>query len=375
METTEPKPEPSFARKLLKPRLDWLLVCLPILLALELFAHDRHTIIFFVACAAVIPLAGWLGRATEHLAERTSEGIGGLLNATFGNAAEMIIAISALRRGLNEVVKASITGSIIGNILLVLGVSFLVGGVKWKEQRFNAVGARVQATLLTLAAVALVAPAAFHYIGGPRLEAREEQLSLAICGVLIVAYGLGLFFTLHTHKKHFSGHSAEVGEAEREGHGEPWSLGRSFAVLLGSTALIALVAEVMVASVEATADHLGMNDVFIGVMVVAVVGNAAEHSTAILMAAKNRMDLALTIAVGSSIQIALFVAPVLIFLSFFVAPTPINLVFTPAEVLAVVIAVAATSQIAGDGESNWLEGVLLLAVYIVLGIVFFFLPV
>lgn len=363
------------AKSLLKPRLDWLLVCVPILLGFELFAHQAHTTIFFIACAAVIPLAGWLGRATEHLAERTSDGIGGLLNATFGNAAEMIIAISAMRRGLNEVVKASLTGSIIGNVLLVLGVSFLTGGLKWKEQRFNAVGARVQATLLTLAAVALVAPAAFHYIGGPRLEAREEQLSLAICVVLIVAYGLGLLFTLHTHKGLFSSHSAEVGEAEREGHGEPWSIGRSMAVLLGSTAMIAWVAEVMVGSVEATAEHLGMNDVFIGVMVVAVVGNAAEHSTAILMAAKNRMDLALTIAVGSSIQIALFVAPVLVFLSFFLSPTPINLVFTPAEVLAVVIAVAVTSQIAGDGESNWLEGVLLLAVYVVLGIVFFFLPV
>jgi len=362
-------------RSLLKPRLDWLLVALPVAVGLEFLRPEAHTWIFFTACAAIVPLAGWMGKATEHLAERTGEGIGGLLNATFGNAAEMIIALMALRRGLNEIVKASLTGSIIGNILLVLGLSFLVGGIRYKNQEFNPLGARTQATLLTLATIGLVAPAAFHFIAGPDVRLRESRLSIDISIVLLVTYGLGLLFSLHTHKNLFAGHSGEAAAAEREdGHVGQWPVRKSMAVLLGATALIAWVAEILVGSVEETAETLGMTEVFVGVVVVAVIGNAAEHSTAILVAAKNRMDLALTIAVGSSIQIALFVAPVLVLLSYVIAPRPMDLVFTPVEVVAVVLAVAITGQIAGDGRSNWFEGVLLLAVYLILAMVFYFLP-
>jgi Ca2+:H+ antiporter len=358
----------------LKPRLDWLLVLVPVVVGLEFLRPDAHVAIFFTACAAIIPLAGWLGRATEHLAERTGEGVGGLLNATFGNAAEMIIAFMALRQGLTEVVKASLTGSIIGNILLVLGAAFLTGGLRHPEQEFNEQGARTQATLLWLCGVALITPAAFHLLGGPGALPREVPLSTVIAVLLLVAYGLGLLFSLRTHKHLFAGHRAEAVAVDGARAHTPWTLRRSLTVLLAATAAIAWVSEILVGSVEETAEHLGMTDVFIGVIVVAVIGNAAEHSSAILMAARNRMDLALGIAVGSSIQIALFVAPVLVLISYLVAPSPMDLVFTGAEVLAVGLAVAITAQIAGDGRSNWLEGVLLLTVYLILGVVFFYLP-
>lgn len=358
----------------LKPSLSWLLVFVPVAAVLEWLVPERHTLVFGAACVAVTPLAGWLGKATEHLAEHTGEGVGGLLNATFGNAAEMIIAIMALRQGLTEVVKASLTGSIIGNILLVLGASFLAGGLRHKRQTYNTQGARTQATLLTLAAVALVSESVFHHVGGAEALPREAPLSLTVAILLLVAYGLGLVFTLHTHKHYFAGHGAEAGAVEDEIAGGHWSKGKSFGVLLVSTAFIAWMSEILVGSVEGAAAALGMSEIFIGVVVVAIVGNAAEHSTAILMAWKNRNDLALTIAVGSSIQIALFVAPVLVLLSYAIAPRPMDLIFTPAEVLAVVLAIWVTEQISGDGESNWLEGAMLLTVYAILGVVFYLLP-
>ena len=362
---------PSF----LKPSLNWLLVFVPAAVALHFLAPERHTWIFFCACAAIIPLAGWMGRATEHLAERTGEGVGGLLNATFGNAAEMIIAFVALRRGLVDVVKASLTGSILGNILLVMGAAVLLGGVRYKEQRFNATAARAQATMLTLAAVSLVAPALYHHIVGAGALRTEAQMSVDISIVLLATYAASLLFSLHTHKRLFVGNAAEaaVVEDSAERH-QPWSMGRSLAVLGVATALVAWVSEILVGSVEATAETLGMTDVFIGVVVVAIIGNAAEHSTAVLVAAKNRMDLAIGIAIGSSVQIAVFVAPVLVLASHFVGERPMDLVFTLPEVLAVALAIAIAGQIAGDGESNWLEGVQLLAVYVILGILFYFLP-
>ena len=355
-------------KALLKPSLNWFLVFLPSAILAETMSASP-TMVFLLACLAILPLAGWMGKATEHIAAHTGEGIGGLLNATFGNAAEMIIALMALKDGMIDVVKASLTGSIIGNILLVLGASLVVGGVKFKNQSFNAAGACMQSTLLTLAAIGLITPAAFHHLAGPRGLPVEANLSLEIAIVLIVAYGLGLLFTLHTHKEYFEG-------AGGHGHGDEkaWTLTKALGVLVGATVLVAWVSEILVGSVEHAAHDLGMTNVFVGVIVVAIVGNAAEHSTAILMAAQNKMDLSLSIAIGSSVQIALFVAPVLVFASYFLAPAPMDLVFTPAEVLAVVVAVFITYQIASDGESNWLEGVLLLAVYIVLAIEFYFLP-
>ncbi len=367
-------------RRILRPSLDWLLIFLPATIVYHFAFPDQGTLTFIFACLTIIPLAGWMGKATENLAERTNEGIGGLLNATFGNAAEFIIAIVALRNGLIDIVKASLTGSIIGNILLVLGASFLVGGLRNREQKFNLAGARIRSTLLSLAAIALIAPAAFHHTVDGMGTMNEVTLSVWISVVLLVSYGLGLLFSLKTHRHLFSGSFGTVdegdgGQAEDSNSThEPWPLSRAVVVLLGVTAIVAWVSEILVGSVEHAADTFGMNHVFIGVIVVAIIGNAAEHSTAVLMALKNRMDLSLGIAVGSSVQIALFVAPVLVLLSHFVAPEPMDLIFTLPEVIAVGLAVAITSQIADDGESNWLEGVLLLAVYTILGILFFFVP-
>jgi Ca2+:H+ antiporter len=368
-------------RRFLKPSLDWLLVFVPVAVAVDHFAPRLHILVFFSAAAAIVPLAGWLGRATEHLAERTGAGLGALLNATFGNAAELIIGIMALRQGLRGVVKASLTGSILGNVLLVLGAAALAGGLRFHHQRFNRAGARSQATMLILAAIALIMPAAYHHLTGFKGRALEGRMSLAIAVVLLLVYACSLLFSLRTHKQLFDG--GTEGEEEPKGGGKAhaeapaapsWSVGRSLGVLAGSTALVAWMSEVLVGAVGETAKELGMTELFIGVFIVAIVGNAAEHSTAVLMARANKMELALGIAVGSSVQIALLIAPVLVIASYFVGPAPIDLVFTPAEVLSVGLAVVLASQIAGDGESNWLEGVQLLAVYAILAIVFYFIP-
>lgn len=358
--------------------LNWFLVFVPAAVGLHYLKPHEHTWIFLASCLAIIPLAGWMGHATEHLAEKTGAGLGGLLNATFGNAAELIIALMALKEGKHEIVKASLTGSIIGNVLLVLGASCLAGGLRFKTLKFNANAARTQATMLTLAAIGLIAPMAFHYLAGPGQARREQDLSTEVSVVLLVTYGLSLLFSLHTHKKLFVADAAGAASLEDEiihgaGH-PPWSLGRSLAVLCGATALVAWVSELLVGSVEQAAQAFGMSDVFVGVIVVAIIGNAAEHSTALMVALKNRMDLSISIAVGSSLQIALFVAPVLVLASYGLGPRPMNLAFTPAEVMAVVLSVVICGQIAGDGESNWLEGVQLLSVYIILGLLFYFLP-
>ena len=354
----------------MRPSIDWLLVFVPGALVLRYFLPGHETLTFAAAALAIIPLAGWLGRATEQLATRTGEGIGGLLNATFGNAAELIIGLAALKNGLLPIVKASLTGSIIGNILLVLGASIVAGGTRYKTQQFNPRGARTQSTMLILAAIALIVPAAFHHLVGPAVRGREQTLSTCLALVLLATYGLSLLFSLHTHRQFFTAApEKESGEAAAE-----WSVSRSLMTLAAATTLIAWISEILVGSVEHAAHSLAMSDLFVGVIVVAIIGNAAEHSTAVTVARHNRMDLALGIAVGSSIQVALFVAPVLVLASHAIAPRPMNLVFTPAEVLAVALAAIITGQIAGDGESNWLEGVQLLAVYVILGIAFYFLP-
>jgi Ca2+:H+ antiporter len=352
--------------------LNWLLVFVPIAIGLEFLKPEAHTLIFIAACLAIVPLAGWLGRATEQLAHHTGEGIGGLLNATLGNAAELIIAIVALHKGLYPVVKASLTGSIIGNILLVLGAAMLAGGTKHKQQKFNESAARVQSTLLTLSAIALIMPAAFHYLGGAGAPAKENGLSVEISIVLLCTYLAHLVFSLRTHKSLFAGEGTKTEDDDE--HGAGWSLRNSLLTLTVATALIAWVSEILVGSVQEAAATFGMTRVFVGVIVVAVIGNAAEHSTAVIMALKNRMELSLGIAIGSSLQIALFVAPALVLLSHFIGPRAMDLVFTPAEVLTIFVSVLITAQIVSDGESNWLEGVLLLAVYVILAVVFYFLP-
>jgi Ca2+:H+ antiporter len=353
--------------------LNVLLVFVPIAIVLEYVVHARAEWIFITSCLAIIPLAGLMGKATEHLAEHVGEGIGGLLNATFGNAAELIIAVVALNAGLHDVVKASITGSIIGNILLVFGLSALIGGARYSIQSFNKTAANLGTTMLTLAAIGLVVPAIFHYvvIGGD-VPVAEQELSLEIAVILMTTYVLSLVFTLKTHKHLYAGgHGDDADEAMGT---QGWSTGRSLTVLLVATAFVALMSEFLVGAVEATAKSFGMTEVFVGVILVAIIGNAAEHSTAVLMAIKNKMDIAINIAVGSSIQIALFVAPLLVFLSYFVGPSPMDLIFTNFEVLAVTLSVAIMALISQDGESNWMEGVQLLAVYAILGIAFFYLP-
>lgn len=352
-----------------------LLIFIPVALVLEYVVPASGVWIFVTSSLAIIPLAALMGRATEQLAERLGEGVGGLLNATFGNAAELIIAIMALQAGFYELVKASITGSIIGNILLVFGAGVLFGGLRYPSQRFNRTAAGLGTTMLVLSAIGLVVPAIFHFIvrDDPAAVDPERELSLEIAVVLMLTYVLSLVFTLKTHKHLYVG-DADPHAAEHAG-AAVGTTGRALTLLLLATGGIALMSELLVGAVEEAAHALAMNDVFAGVILVALIGNAAEHSTAILMAGKNKMDAAITIAVGSSIQIALFVAPLLVFLSYWVGPRPMDLIFTTLEVVAVAIAVGIIGFIAQDGESHWMEGVQLLAVYAILAMGFYFLPV
>jgi Ca2+:H+ antiporter len=321
-----------------------------------------------------------MGRATEHLAEHLGQGIGGLLNATFGNAAELIIALMALNKGLIGVVKASITGSIIGNILLVLGASLAAGGFKYSEQRFNRTATQTSTASLFLAAIGLLVPTIFHYSAASHNAWKPEvaeKLSLGIAGVLFVTYICTLAFSLVTHKDLLSGtpEGSAGRAASSDAHpAEPeWSKGKSVIVLLVATVFVAWLSEFLVTSVESARTQLGVTEVFIGVIVVAIIGNAAEHSTAVWMAMKDKMDLSLGIAIGSSLQIALFVAPVLVFTSWFLGH-PMDLEFTIPEVVAVIVAVFIVAEISKDGRTNWLEGVQLLSVYLILAILFYFLP-
>ena len=368
---------PREGRWLTPQRAMQALFVFAILAPLAEFLHWGPLPVFIFSALAIVPLAGQMGDATERLASRLGAGVGGLLNATFGNAAELIIALIALQKGLYDVVKASLTGSIIGNILLVLGISMFAGGLKRERQKFDRSAAAASATLLMLAALALIVPAVFHFIAEsevahhtltPEREvALERTLSLEIAIVLFAAYILSLVFSLRTHRHLYTGGAAEHEHAKV-------NVGRAVLALVVSTALIAWMSEMLVGAVEEASHILGLTEVFVGVIVVAIIGNAAEHSTAVVVAIKNHMDLALNIAIGSSIQIALFVAPVLVFASYLTPHGPMNLRFTALEVLAVVAAVSVVNLVSQDGESNWLEGALLLAVYIVLGIAFFFLP-
>lgn len=357
--------------------LQLLLVFVPVTLVMEFVMGIHGTPIFIASCIAIIPLAGLMGRATEQLAHHVGAGLGGLLNATFGNAAELIIAGFALHAGLYDVVKASITGSIIGNILLVFGLSALLGGLKHPVQKFNKTAASLGGTMLVLSAIGLVIPALFHSIANVP-PSTEFTLSRDIAIVLMASYGLMLFFSLRTHPHLYIGDSAAAETASgRDAAGEAEhhpSARAAFLLLLASAATVGLMSEILVGAIEPAAEDLGMSEIFVGVILVALVGNAAEHSTAVLVALKNKMDLSVNIAVGSSIQIALFAAPLLVFLSYVIGPEPMDLVFTPFEVVAVGLSVGIIALITHDGESHWMEGIQLLAVYVMLGMGFWFLP-
>lgn len=357
--------------------LNLFLVLVPIAFILH-FTHADPVWIFVVSGVAIIPLAGLLGESTEHLAEHVGPGIGGLLNATFGNAAELIIALFALQAGLYQVVKASITGSIIGNILLVLGVSMVAGGLRFKTQKFNAAAAGMNSTLLLLSVAGLLVPAVFIYLlmgaGLPMEEMKELDLdlSLDVAIVLFITYVLSLVFALHTHKHLFDTTDYEGEGGAMDEH--VWSVKKSITVLALATLGVVFMSEFLVHTIVPVSESLGWTQIFVGVIIIAIVGNAAEHSAAILMAMKNKMDIAVTIAIGSSSQVALFLAPVLVFASYFIGPGPMDLVFSPLEVLAIIVSAIMVNFVAMDGESHWMEGAMLLAVYIILGIAFFFLP-
>lgn len=355
-----------------KPSSNWLLAFVPAAFLLRFVPGWRNeTALFICSGLAIIPLAALMGKATEHLAAKMGEGAGGLLNATFGNAAELIIALFAMSRGLVSVVKASITGSIIGNMLLVLGAAIAVGGIKFEAQKFNRTAVRSSTSSLLLAAIALFTPTIFHLAADNRpggwSPKTEQQLSLGIAIILLVMYGCTLLFSLKTHKRLFSS-----GE-EREIDDSVWPKSKAIGVLAVATILTAVLAEFLVGAIEEARLALGLTETFVGIIVVAIVGNAAEHATAVVVAAKNKMDLSLGIAVGSSLQVALFVAPVLVLASYAFG-RPMDLEFTIPEIFAVIASVYIVSQISGDGESNWLEGVQLIAVYLILGILFYFLP-
>jgi Ca2+:H+ antiporter len=334
-------------------------------------SHASPTLVFVVSCLAVLPLAGLMGESTEHLGHHTGPAIGGLLNATFGNAAELIIGFMALRAGETEIVKASLTGSILGNMLMVLGLAMFVGGLKHKELRFSPMAAETSSGMMVLATVALVIPAIYASVTHHREPERVEAISLDISIVLILTYVASLLFSLWTHEQLFAP-PADAGASLHDSDERPWSLARSLGVLLVSAVLIGFVSEFLVGAIHAAGESLGLGKVFMGVVVIAVIGNAAEHSTAVLMAAKNKMDLAFGIAMGSSMQIALFVAPVLV-IAGHVMGQPLGLEFTLLEVAGVMLSAMAVAHLASDGRTNWFEGVQLLAIYAILAVAFFYI--
>jgi Ca2+:H+ antiporter len=354
----------------------WLGVFIPVAIAVEL-AHASPVIVFGAAALGVIPCAAVMGEATEAIAARTGPGIGGLLNVTFGNAPELIIAFFALLEGLQEVVKASIVGSIIGNVLLVMGAAMLVGGWSREKQTFSQTAANAQSAMLLLALAALIAPALFQLIHGgglPRVNEDRvdfgsdlESLSLGVSLVLLVSYAAGLWFSLRTHRAVFN----PYGE-EQEDEAHHWPVKRAAVYLALAAVAVGVMSEILVGSISEAAEDINLSEFFVGVFVVAIVGNAAEHWVAVLVAAKDKMDLAVNIALGSSAQIALFVAPVLVLLSFAFGPDPMALVFNGYELGALLFAVLIGNLVTQEGESNWFEGVQLLSLYAVLGLVFYF---
>jgi Ca2+:H+ antiporter len=348
----------------------------PNAIALEL-AHADAALVFGAAAAGVIPTAALMGQATEELAHRSGPGIGGLLNVTFGNAPELIIALFALNAGLQEVVKASLIGSILGNILLVMGAAMLVGGLKRPQQTFNATAASVQSSMLLLAAVALVMPTIYQLVAGgglPQVGEEHvnfgsdlERMSLVVAFILLASYAAGLFFSLKSHRGLFNPTSGD------EEHGEePWSVRKAVLVLAGAGVAVGVMSEILVGSISEASATIGLSEFFVGLIVVAIVGNAAEHWVAIYFAARDKMDLSVNIAIGSSAQIALFAAPVLVLVSFLLGPNPMALVFNGFELGAVFLAILIAIHVTHDGESTWYEGFQLLATYAVLGVVFFY---
>lgn len=346
----------------------WLLAFVPVVFAATRLKPEAHTLLFVLSVLAIVPLAALLSHATEAVAAKTGDAVGGLLNATLGNLTELVIALTALRAGEYMLVKASIAGAIVTNTLFMLGASFLLGGLKHHAQEFNRVSARMQAGLLFLATIALLVPSAVVQVDSPAGAVFTQKLSAGLAVLLIIAYGLGMLFSLKTHRELFA--SAEHGEA-----GEPpWPIGLALGTLAGVTVLVALVSEVFVESVQKAAESFGMSQAFVGFIVVALVGGAAEMASAFSGARKNRLDLSVGIALGSASQIALFVAPVLVLLSHFIGPAPMDLQFWPGAVVMVLIATLTASLVTNSGRSAWFVGVLVLMVYLIFALTLYLLP-
>ena len=330
------------------------------------FLNFSPTIMFILAALSIIPLAGIMGEGTEEISFYTGPKIGGFLNATFGNATELIISFFALKSGLFEVVKSSIAGSIIGNILLVLGASMFIGGLKHKTQNFNINVVETTSSMLLFSLIGICVPAFFtHTINANLLNTRYEGLSLVVAIVMFILYILSLIFSFFTHKDLYAT------TTEEEGHESKWSLKKSIAILIIATVIIAIESEFLVGGIEDITSKLGLSEFFVGIILIPIIGNAAEHSTAITMALKNKMDVAIEIALGSSLQIILFVAPVLIFLSLLF--TPMSIIFNPFELVSLIASVIIANKVASDGQSNWLEGAQLMAVYVIIAAGFFIL--
>jgi len=346
----------------------WLLAFVPAVFAAERLSPEAHQLLFVLSVLAIVPLAALLSRATESVAAKTGDAIGGLLNATLGNLTELIIALAALRSGQHMLVKASIAGAIVTNTLFMLGASFLLGGLKHHEQEFNRTGARMQAVLLFMATVAILIPSAVAEADGGPGEAFTQALSDGLAVVLIAAYVLGLVFSLKTHRELFA--SVEHGEAGEQ----PWPLRLALLTLAGVTVLVALVSELFVESVQQAAEGFGMTPAFVGFIVVALVGAAAEMASAFSAARKNRLDLSVGIALGSASQIALFVAPVLVLLSHVLGPAPMSLQFWPGAVVMMLIAALTASFLTSGGRSAWFVGVLAMAVYLIFAMTLYLLP-
>jgi len=346
----------------------WMLIFVPVVLVAARIVPAAHTLLFVLAVLAIVPLAALLSHATESVAEKTGDAIGGLLNATLGNLTELIIAVTALHAGEYMLVKASIAGAIVTNALFMLGASFLLGGLRYHVQEYNRAGGRMHSGLLLMATIALLAPAAVSELDLPRGELMAQNLSAAIAILLIVAYGLSLVFSLKTHKEFFAS----------EGHGETteakWPINLAVGTLLAVTVLVALVSEIFVESVQKAAVTLGMSPAFVGFIIVALVGAAAEMAVAISAARKNRLDMSVSIALGSASQIALFVAPVLVLLSYVVGPKPMDLQFWPGAVTMVMIATVTAAFITNSGRSAWFIGALLVFIYVIFAMTLYVVP-
>jgi Ca2+:H+ antiporter len=368
--------------------LSVLLIFIPISIAAHLL-EGSQLVVFATSALAIVPLAAWMGAATEEIAVFVGPTLGGLINATFGNATELIIALLALRAGLVEVVKASITGSIIGNLLLVMGLAMLLGGLRFKEQTFQPIVARVNASSMNLAVIAILLPTAVQVTSEGLAPMTLQNLSIAVAIVLILVYGLTLLFSMKTHTYLYDVGMVEVSEEASAKSSAPelsespetslGSHGRQglslwIVILLIATVAVAIESELLVESLEAATEQLRLTPLFTGVILLPIIGNAAEHTTAVTVAMKDKMDLSVSVAVGSSLQIALFVAPLLV-LAGWVMGQPMDLNFNPFELVAVTVAVLIANSISSDGKSNWLEGILLLAAYTVLGLAFYFHPI